>query len=55
MGLHVMDLRVVSLRRELPDFYRRLGYVETDTEPFPEEAKLKGPLPSCYDVEAPGG
>ncbi len=43
MGSHVMDLRVVSLRRELPGFYRRLGYVETGTEPFPEEARLKAP------------
>ena len=42
-GCHAMDLRVVNLRRELPSFYRRLGYAETGTEPFPPEAKPKVP------------
>ncbi len=42
-GCHAVDLRVVSLRQELPGFYRRLGYVKTGTEPFPEEARLKVP------------
>ena len=42
-GCHAMDLRVVNLRRELPPFYRRLGYAETGTEPFPPEAKPKLP------------
>jgi GNAT superfamily N-acetyltransferase len=43
VGCHAMDLRVVNLRRELPGFYRRLGYVETGTEPFPEKAKPEVP------------
>lgn len=28
------DIRVVNLRAELPPIYRKLGYVETGTEPF---------------------
>ena len=46
-GCRVMDLRIVSVRAELPPFYRRLGYVETGTEPFSEEGKLKMP---CHFV-----
>jgi GNAT superfamily N-acetyltransferase len=33
-GCRFMDIRVVNLREELPSYYRRLGYVETGTEPF---------------------
>jgi GNAT superfamily N-acetyltransferase len=33
-GSRFMDLRIVSVREELPAFYRRHGYVETGTEPF---------------------
>jgi N-acetylglutamate synthase-like GNAT family acetyltransferase len=33
-GSRFMDLRIVSVRNELPDFYHRHGYVETGTEPF---------------------
>lgn len=36
-----MDLEVVNLREELPPWYRRLGYHETGTRPFPTPAKLK--------------
>ena len=46
-GCRVMDLRIVSVREELPPFYRRLGYVETGTAPFPEEIKSKLP---CHFV-----
>ena len=42
-GCGAMDLRIVNLRAELPPFYRRLGYVETGTAPFPEEIKSKLP------------
>jgi N-acetylglutamate synthase-like GNAT family acetyltransferase len=35
-GCHYMDIEVVNLREELPPFYRRLGYVETGTAPFPD-------------------
>ena len=33
-GSRFMDLRIVSVRKELPDFYHRRGYVETGTAPF---------------------
>ena len=42
-GCKVMDLRIVNLRAELPAFYRRLGYVETRTEPFKADAEPKMP------------
>lgn len=38
-GAH-MDLYVISLRTELPPFYRRFGYVEQGTLPFDEPTKL---------------
>jgi len=40
-GCRVMDLRIVNLRAELPPFYRRLGYSEAGTEPFPAEIQSK--------------
>lgn len=46
-GCHAMDLRIVNLREELPPFYRRLGYVETGTAPFPEGIRSKLP---CHFV-----
>lgn len=46
-GCRAMDIRIVSLRAELPPFYRRLGYVETGTAPFPAEIKSKL---SCHFV-----
>ncbi len=42
-GCRAMDLCIVNLRAELPAYYRRLGYVETGTAPFPEEIKSKLP------------
>lgn len=35
-GCRYMDLYIVNLREELPAFYRKFGYTETGTEPFPE-------------------
>ena len=46
-GCAFMDLLIVNLRPELPPFYRRLGYVETGTEPFPADAKPRQP---CHFV-----
>ena len=46
-GCRFMDLRIVNLREELPAFYRRLGYVEDGTEPFPAETPTKMP---CHFV-----
>jgi GNAT superfamily N-acetyltransferase len=34
-GCPRMKIHIVNLREELPPFYRRLGYVETGTLPFP--------------------
>lgn len=47
-GCRVMDIRIVSVRRELPVFYQRRGYVETGTEPFPAEISTKIP---CHFVK----
>lgn len=33
-GSRFMDLRIVNVRKELPDFYHRRGYVESGTDPF---------------------
>src|ERR1700751_3764702 len=46
-GSRFMDLRIVSVRKELPAFYQRQGYVETGTEPFPLELNPKVP---CHFV-----
>lgn len=35
-GCRHLDIEVVNLREELPPFYRRLGYAETGTAPFPD-------------------
>lgn len=37
LGCRFMDISVVNLRQELPDYYHRRGYVVTDTSPFPPE------------------
>jgi predicted N-acetyltransferase YhbS len=42
-GCSFVDLRVVNLRTELPPFYRKLGYEQTGTEPFPAEAHTEIP------------
>jgi N-acetylglutamate synthase-like GNAT family acetyltransferase len=42
-GCLFMDLRIVNLRLELSCFYHRRGYVESGTEPFPQEARTKIP------------
>jgi len=42
-GCAFVDLRVVNLRTELPLFYRKLGYQQTGTEPFPTEAHTEVP------------
>jgi predicted N-acetyltransferase YhbS len=42
-GCRAVDISVVNLRTELPPFYRRLGYVETGTAPFPDPEKATRP------------
>ena len=46
-GCAFVDLLIVNLREELPRFYRRLGYVETGTEPFPSDVPTKR---QCYFI-----
>jgi predicted N-acetyltransferase YhbS len=42
-GCRAVDISVVDLRTELPPFYRRLGYVESGTAPFPDPEKATRP------------
>ena len=42
-GSHFMDIYIVNLRKELPPYYRRRGYVENGTTPFPEDVPVKIP------------
>jgi GNAT superfamily N-acetyltransferase len=42
-GCRMMEFHVVDLRQELPPIYRRLGYVEVGTEPFPDTERAKIP------------
>jgi GNAT superfamily N-acetyltransferase len=44
-GCRFMDITVVNLRTELPPYYRKLGYSEIGTEPFPHETPTLMP---CY-------
>jgi GNAT superfamily N-acetyltransferase len=43
-GCRWIDLRVVSVRHELPPFYRKLGYTECGTEPFESEFPTMKPV-----------
>jgi N-acetylglutamate synthase-like GNAT family acetyltransferase len=47
-GSKFMDIQIVNLRKELPEFYHRRGYVETGTAPFPEGIETKIP---CHFVK----
>ena len=40
-GARFMDILIVNLRTELPAYYRRRGYVENGTTPFPEDVPTK--------------
>lgn len=42
-GCRAVDLRIVSARTPLPDFYRHLGYTETGIAPFAPDVPLKVP------------
>lgn len=39
-----MDLTFVNVRRELPGYYQRLGYVENGTLPFPADQVARMPV-----------
>jgi N-acetylglutamate synthase-like GNAT family acetyltransferase len=47
-GCRFMDLTIVNLRTELPPFYRRLGYLENGTLPFPSDQHPNQP---CHLVK----
>jgi predicted N-acetyltransferase YhbS len=47
-GSRFMDIQIVNLRRELPEFYYRRGYVETGTAPFTPGLNPKVP---CHFVK----
>jgi GNAT superfamily N-acetyltransferase len=46
-GCRFMDLKTIDLRKDNRAFYKRRGYVETGTEPFPSELTTKL---SCHFV-----
>ncbi|MBZ5687604.1 MAG: GNAT family N-acetyltransferase [Acidobacteriia bacterium] len=46
-GCRFMDLKTIDLRKDNQAFYKRRGYVETGTEPFPSELPTKLP---CHFV-----
>lgn len=48
LGASFMDIKVVSLREELFGYYRRRGYVETGTSPFPTAVVTRV---SCHFIE----
>ena len=48
LGCRHVDLSIVNLRQELPPFYRRLGYAENGTAPFPAHAATKLP---CHFIK----
>jgi len=48
VGSRFMDLQTVNLRKELPGFYQRRGYVETGTAPMPPGSNTKLP---CHFVK----
>jgi len=42
-GCHAVDIHVVNLRKELPPFYERFGYVTSGTLPFPDDGSATQP------------
>jgi predicted N-acetyltransferase YhbS len=48
LGCRFMDISVVNLREDLPDYYHRRGYVQTGTAPFPAEIPTRLP---CYFIK----
>ena len=48
-GCKHMDITVLSLRPELPPFYRKLGYAETGTEDFHPSRPLKSGV-ECHCI-----
>jgi GNAT superfamily N-acetyltransferase len=47
-GCRFMDITIVNLRKKLPAFYGRLGYVESGTEPYPADLH---PIVPCHLIQ----
>src|SRR5262245_24775200 len=43
-GSRFMDILIVHLREDLPAFYKKRGYLEDGTSPFPPDVETKVPL-----------
>jgi len=48
-GCRYMDISILSLRTELPPFYRKLSYVETGTEEFRPSRPLRNGV-ECHKI-----
>ncbi len=48
VGARFMDICIVNLREELPDFYKKRGYVKNGTLPFPDDITPKLP---CHFIK----
>jgi N-acetylglutamate synthase-like GNAT family acetyltransferase len=48
LSCRFMDIKIVNLREELPDYYRRRGYVETGTSAFPADIETQLP---CHFID----
>jgi GNAT superfamily N-acetyltransferase len=46
-GCRHMDIHIVNLRQDLPDYYRQLGYGETGTLPFSDPDRASRP---CFFI-----
>lgn len=46
-GCRFMDLKIIDLRKDNDEFYKRRGYMETGTEPFRPDLETKLP---CHFV-----
>ena len=49
LGCSYMDIKVLSLRSSLPEYYRRFGYVQTGVEEFRPSRPLKNGV-ACHCI-----
>jgi len=49
LGCNFMDIKVLSLRHGLPEYYRQFGYIETGTEGFRPSRPFK-PGVECHCI-----
>jgi predicted N-acetyltransferase YhbS len=57
-GARRMEMLIVNLRTELPPFYRRLGYAESGSAPFPDNGRATQPchfIRMSKPLDAPAG